>query len=180
MIASNDHIIYDVDPGWCGGTHDARDYRTSNLRVFLETDPTRLMIAADSTYPISLKVMKHYEHPANCMQRELDNPLNGLRTVSSENVYGRLKQRFPILGEMRSDFSQAQRIVVTCCVLHNMAEHFLDEVSADVDGNDPHGRPLVDADHKGNLPFLGPLEVKVDRYLPGYRIPKKAGYSEQP
>ena len=63
------------------------------------------MIAVDSSYPLSLKVMKHYERPTLQMHHTFNRKLNGLRTVSSENVYGRLKQRFPILQQLRMDLA---------------------------------------------------------------------------
>ena len=147
QICSNDKVIYDVDAGWPGSTHDARVFRASRLRNFLETDQSRYMIAADSAYPISLKVMKHYERPTLQMHHTFNCRLNGLRTVSSENVYGRLKQRFPILRQLRMDLTRAQRVVLACCVLHNMAEEFKDEVP-------PRGRVpahlLDDADDDDN------------------------------
>ena len=59
QIVSNDRYIYDVDCGWPGSTHDARVWRASNARVHLELDRSRFLIAADSAYPTSLKVMKH-------------------------------------------------------------------------------------------------------------------------
>ena len=126
QICSNDKVIYDVDAGWPGSVHDARVFRTSRLRDFLERDQSRYMIAADSAYPISLKVMKHYERPTIQMHHTFNRRLNGLRTVSSENVYGRLKQRFPILRQLRMFLVSSQNVVLACCVLHNMSEAFKD------------------------------------------------------
>lgn len=164
QIVSNDRYIYDVDCGWPGSTHDARVWRASDARVHLELDRSRFMIAADSAYPISLKVMKHYETPLIPMHRRFNVRLNGLRTISSENVYARLKQRFPILREMRSDFQTSQRIVIACCVLHNIAEKFKDELPADVDHLDPYRRPMADVDLY-DLPaeiLIEPRSVEVD------------------
>ena len=42
--------------------------------------------------PISLQVMKHYERLDIQMHHTFIHKLKGPRTVSSENVYGRLKQ----------------------------------------------------------------------------------------
>ena len=39
------------------------------------------------------------------MHHTFNRKLNGLRTVSSENVCGRLKQRFPILQQLRMDLA---------------------------------------------------------------------------
>ena len=76
----------------------------------------------------------------------------------------RLKQRFPILCEMRSDFQTSQRIVIACCVPHNIAEKFKDELPADVDHLDPYRRPMVDVDLY-DLPaeiLFEPRSVEVD------------------
>ena len=43
-------------------------------------------------------------------------------------VCGLLKQRFPILRQLRMDLARAQRVVLVCCVLHIMAEYFKDDV----------------------------------------------------
>ena len=66
QIVSNDRYIYDVDCGWPGSTHDARVWRASNARVHLELDRSRFLIAADSAYPTSLKVMKHWNQWNSC------------------------------------------------------------------------------------------------------------------
>ena len=80
------------------------------------------------------------------MHRRFNVRLNSLCTISSENVYARLKQRFPILREMRSYFQTSQRIIIACCVLHNIAEKFKDELPVDVDRLDPYRRPMADVD----------------------------------
>ncbi len=36
----------------------------------------------------------------------------------------------------------SQRIVLACCILHNIAEHSFDKVPFEIDENDPFGRPL--------------------------------------
>ena len=144
QIVSNDKVIYSVDAGWFGSAHDARVWRRSQAKADLENpeEPHEFLLAADMAYPISLKVLKHYESPSTRQEHHFNKILNGLRTLSSECVYARLKQRFPILREMRCNVKNSQRIVLACCILHNMAEHSFDEVPFEIDENDPFGRPL--------------------------------------
>ena len=62
----------------------------------------------------------------------------------TENLYGRLKVRFPILREQRHHLMFAQRIVVACAVLHNIAAKLNDEVNP-ITADDPLQRPYEEA-----------------------------------
>ena len=128
QICSNDKVIYNFDAGWPGSTHDARVFRARRLRNFLETDQSMYMIAADSAYPLSLKVMKHYERPTLQMHHTFNRMASVQQILRMYIVCGLLKQRFPILRQLRMDLARAQRVVLVCCVLHIMAEYFKDDV----------------------------------------------------
>ena len=90
--------------------------------------------------------------------------LCAIRTRMTEHIYGQLKQRFPILREMRRHFRTSQKIIIVCCILHNMAEFLLDEVPDEVNEMDPHKRPLPGVDvgrvpeegTPGRLPYFDP------------------------
>ena len=76
--------------------------------------------------------------------------LAALRTRCTENIYGRHKQRFPILRAMRSHLQAAQRQIVVCCILHNIADTLSDKGPDQVEDDDD----VVEAD--GDRPLLPP------------------------
>ena len=59
--------------------------------------------------------------------RLFNRRLSGLRIVTSENIYGRWKKRFPILKNMRTDLELSQKIIISTAVLHNIAQILGDE-----------------------------------------------------
>ena len=163
MIVANDRYIYDVDCGWFGSAHDAWIWNRSSAKMHIENDPSRYIILGDSAYPLSTKLMKPYD--ANSRHQLAFNArLCAIRTRMTEHIYGQLKQRFPILREMRHHFRTSQKIIIVCCILHNMAEFLLDEVPDEVNEMDPHKRPLPGVDvgrvpeegTPGRLPYFDP------------------------
>ena len=70
----------------------------------------------------------------------------------TENVFGRLKQRFPVLRELRTNLRYSQRIIVVCCILHNFAVLLGDELPHDVNASDPHRRPLPGSEDVALMP----------------------------
>lgn len=146
LILANDKLIYSVDVGHPGCSHDSRVWSNSEAKKFVESNASlHYMVAADSAFPLSVKLMKPYsiaEAGADASKRRFNSKLSGLRTEMTENVFGRLKQRFPILRELRYNLQYAQRTTLACCVLHNIAVFLEDEVPAEVDSADPHNRRL--------------------------------------
>lgn len=138
QFVSNHKYIYSVDAQWYGSAHDARIWKRSVAKVMVEASTSGHIIAGDSAYPLSTSLIKPFANPTRT-QKIFNGALSGVRTRLTENVYGRLKARFPILREMRHDLVYSQRIVVACAVLHNMAEFFMDKVD-DVTAQDPFGR----------------------------------------
>ena len=77
---------------------------------------------------------------AQCPRKRLFNKrISGLRTVMSENIYGVLKRRFPILKSMRTDLVLSQKIVIATAVLFNIARMWKDDgpdIDEDTDSDD--------------------------------------------
>jgi hypothetical protein len=149
VIADDRKIIYDVDCDWHGGVHDARMWRNSTAKQFVEQQ-RKYMMAGDSAYPISPVLMKPFsnqEAAANASKRLFNRRLCGLRTVMSENVYGIWKQRFPCLRHMRAHVRLAKKMIIATAILHNIsilwgdddpppADDDEEEDSSDDDGSD--------------------------------------------
>ena len=138
---ANEKYILDVDCSWPGSTHDSRVWNRSAVKAYMERQ-RRFCIAGDSGYPISEVLMKPYPtaEGAQCPRKRLFNKrISGLRTVMSENIYGVLKRRFPILKSMRTDLVLSQKIVIVTAVLFNIARMWKDDgpdIDEDTDSDD--------------------------------------------
>ena len=62
--------------------------------------------------------------------------LSGIRTESSECIYGMLKRRWPILKCMRVHLPFAMDLILCCCILHNIAVKWNIEEVGDEDPDD--------------------------------------------
>ena len=60
---------------------------------------------------------------------------------------------------MRSHLQTAQRQIVVCCILHNIAETLSDELPDQVETDDPHQRPVVEARPLVPPPGVAPILV---------------------
>lgn len=142
QFISNHKYIYSVDASWFGSAHDSRVFKRSVGKVTVEQieHESGHLIAGDSAYPLSRSLIKPFSAPTTRTEGAFNGALSGARTLMTENVYGRLKGRFPILREMSHYLNYSQRIVVACSVLHNIAESLNDEID-DVTPDDPLRRP---------------------------------------
>ena len=90
----------------------------------------RFLVAGDTGYPISEVLIKPYstrEVGGDVRKRTFNRRLSGLRTVMSENIYGVLKRRFPILRNMRTHLVASQKIIIATGILFNIGRQLGDE-----------------------------------------------------
>lgn len=84
----------------------------------------QFLVAGDSGYPISdvlIKPFPNREALVDHRKAEFNTRLSRIRTVSTENIFGILKRKFPILKTLRAHHSRARRIVIACAILHNIS-----------------------------------------------------------
>ena len=89
-------------------------------------------------------------------KRRFNYKHSGLRTVMTEHIFGRLKKRFPILRHLRYHLELSQKVIVACCILHNIAVKFKTPLPPDVtvdeaddeDGDEDDDFPLDYADEQ--------------------------------
>ena len=138
----NDKFFYHADVSWYGSAHDSRAYRRSMGRWDVERieRETGMMIVGNSAYQLSPSLMKPFGGVTTPTEAKFNTQLSRVRTLFTECNFGRLKARLPILREMRHHLMMSQRIIVVCCILHNIAAMLNDEVD-DVTADDPLGRP---------------------------------------
>ncbi len=112
---------------WAGSTHDARVWRSSSTKAFME-EQEEFVCLGDTAYPMSRTLMKPYADPSGNRQVAFNRALCGARTQMTENVIGMWKKRFPILQKgIGTRLGAAARIVRVCALLHNLSRGLGDE-----------------------------------------------------
>jgi hypothetical protein len=84
----------------------------------------QFLVAGDSGYPISDVLIKPYpnrEALVDPRKAEFNTRHSRIRTVSTENIFGIVKKKFPILKTLRAHYERARRIVIACAILHNIS-----------------------------------------------------------
>jgi hypothetical protein len=90
--------------------------------------------------------MKPYHRPDDANKRRFNKKLSGLRTVSTENVIGLWKLRFPALKiGLKTRINTSCDIIVATAVLHNLALLWCepdplenDQEDNEIENNGPH------------------------------------------
>ncbi len=125
LVGNNKHLIVDLDVDWHGSAHDAVVWTHSHAKAVIETQyGGEFLIAGDGAYPISEVLIKPFstdESIEDRLKRQFNVRLCGIRTVCTENLFARLKQRFPVLRNMRRHYDNAKKTIIAVCCLHNMS-----------------------------------------------------------
>jgi hypothetical protein len=80
-----------------------------------------LYLIANFAYPIHTYLQKNWKSPHYEKKKSYDNVMNLGRMVF-ENVFGTLKNMWPILKHLNSRVNKTPKITITCCWLHNNYE----------------------------------------------------------
>lgn len=163
-ICNEKGVFIDVSIGSPGRMHDARVFRLSpifaqlsNVQNFL---PAFHHLIGDSGYPLLRNLMKPYQDNGHLRrdQQIYNNKLSSIRSII-ERAFGLLKTKFRRLRFSEvNEPDTANRIVMTCCVLHNFLlkqnnneDDYLPEEIYHVDGlPDGINNEIIndDAEHK--------------------------------
>ena len=130
QVVGNENRICDIDCRWPGGTHDSNIYHFSEARQHMESQIT-YKCAGDSGYAISQIMVKPYTtaEALNDNRKALFNhKLSSIRTIMTENIFGRWKQRFPILRNLSTHLVLSQKIILATAILHNIATLWNEEI----------------------------------------------------
>lgn len=125
-IASVDLKVMNIVSRWPGSTHDQTIFINSLIkRRFERGDFEDFILIGDSGYantwylatPFTVNNNEDRNHQREAYNRSIISTRNVV-----ERSYGVIKRRFPVLAYgMRVKLSTAQRIIVACAVLHNIA-----------------------------------------------------------
>ena len=123
-----------VMAGCQGSFNDKRVFRLSGIPQLLQQLPAGYFIVGDKGFTFTPKCMVPYRTTQiNTRDRVRFNSWLSACRVKIEHAFSSLKSRWRILKDMDLKVSQAARVIVACCLLHN----FL------LDNNDewPHNIP---------------------------------------
>ncbi len=147
MLVGNDkHLIIDLDVDWHGAAHDANVWCHSHAKAVIESQyGGEFLIAGDGAYPISEVLIKPFstdESVESRQKRQFNVRLCAIRTVCTENLFARLKQRFPVLRNMRRHYLNAKKTIIAVCCLHNISIRWDDVDPEPVQAPQQHPLPM--------------------------------------
>ena len=141
-------LFWDVCVGYAGSVHDARVLKQSELwerlgdGQILGTNKATIsgldvghFLIGDPAYPLQKWLMKPFADTGRLTpeQHKFNYSVSRARSVV-ETAFGRLKGRWRCLMK-RNDckVEMVKKMVLTCCVLHNICEEYGDRFSEDTD-----------------------------------------------
>lgn len=129
-IASANLKVLNVITKWPGATHDSAIFYDSQIRYrFEQGDFGNYILVGDAGYKNTAYLATPFlPHSVGANEREtavreLYNASQIRTRQCVERSYGVLKRRFPILslGMRLRDLDTVRNIIVSCCILHNVA-----------------------------------------------------------
>lgn len=140
---NSEEKVTSVDASWPGSTHDSRIWRRSEIKRVIMNHNGAASLLGDSGYAIAPWLVTPFLPPTNRNEIAFNTQHKKERVVI-ERVFGQLKKRFPILGNLiRINLEKVPKTFIACSVLHNIGKHLNDVIydeetfDEDVDENDP-------------------------------------------
>ncbi|XP_067145076.1 uncharacterized protein [Centruroides vittatus] len=137
-VCSHDLSFIDCSCGWPGSTRDAQAFQSSGLYQGAIEDPSRMFpsnthIVADSAYPLDEWLMTPYEDNGFLTEKErIYNDVLARSRSYIVHAFAMLKSRFCRLKRVEiSNVEKVSKLVLTCCVLHNLCLQTEDDVDID-------------------------------------------------
>ena len=142
QVVGNDSRICDIDCSWPGSANDSTIYHYSAVKQHMESQVT-YKCAADSGYRISQIMVKPYDTVAaynDRRKKKFNSALSAIRTIMTENIFGRWKKRFPIITNLRTHLELSQKIIIATAILHNIATLWSDPLPEGEEEDDEEER----------------------------------------
>lgn len=149
--------ITSVDAQWPGSVHDSRIWKLSSVCRLISEFNGSACLLGDSGYGIAPWMITPFKNPTTTAEMKF-NTLHSKERVIIERIFGQLKKRFPILGNVvRIPSEKIPKLIVCCAVLHNVAKHLNDsfECELPVTDNPDYVEPEV---NEGNIKERGELK----------------------
>ncbi|XP_065193200.1 putative nuclease HARBI1 [Sycon ciliatum] len=162
-VCDRNLMFTDVYCGWPGSVHDARVFDNSPLKQLATADvdqffPGESFIVGDSAYPLLSWVMTPFRDDGHLTAAQTNyNYKHSSTRMCIERAFALLKGRWRQLKYLNvTNVENMTHIVLTACVLHNMAIMHEDDVNdflndlpeGDVPNPTLHFQPNIGAVHK--------------------------------
>ena len=122
LMLCNQKCILAVDADYAGSTHDSRIYKNSEIKPFVESSPYNC--AGDSAFQLGKGMITPYPHNQIAGTRgykaKFNHAHSQVRTVMTENIFGRLTKLFPTLKTITSPYMTARKTIIAACILFNV------------------------------------------------------------
>ncbi|XP_052772677.1 uncharacterized protein LOC128211697 [Mya arenaria] len=131
------HRIIDVVVRWPGSVHDSRVLRESGLFDLFEGGHANgYYLLGDSGYPAKRWLLTPYLAPQNATVEGYNRSHKITRALVERSI-GQLKKRFGVLhGEINLEPHKVCKVIVACCVLHNICKERAIPINGDDDSDD--------------------------------------------
>ena len=142
QVVGNNSRICDIDCSWPGSANDSTIYHYSAVKQHMESQVT-YKCAADSGYRISQIMVKPYDTVAaynDRRKKKFNSALSAIRTIMTENIFGRWKKRFPIITNLRTHLELSQKMIIATAILHNIATLWSDPLPEGEEEDDEEER----------------------------------------
>ena len=171
ILGGFDRRIYNINLGAPGSYYDSAVWTLSRAKAWFEVKFPQRYVLGDNAYAQSDFLMTPYSEAESRID---DNKClfnirhSSARVEMTENIYGMMKRRFPIVKYIRTKLRNAIRITTAAAILHNMELDCNDEVP---DDDHPDCKRLKDIDDEVDelnrpiiLNHLNPGERKTRAY----------------
>lgn len=120
--------------GYSGRCHDAHIFNCSGLARAIHVDkvfPPDYHLLGDAAYGLHMNMMCPYAGENLTAAKEAHNYTHSATRMVVERSFSDLKSRWLRLQTMRNDLELVNRIIATCCCLHNISLDYGDIDSTD-------------------------------------------------
>ena len=163
IVVGNNSIITDVYAEWPGRLHDSRIFRNSPLLEKFMAGEYRGILLGDSGYACSNIVLTPKGAELNDKDRRYNASHKRCR-CGVERAYGQLKRRFQCLHcELRLEPGKVCKVIVACCILHNLAKRWNTPLPPPNDDIPPLEQPPPDEERDGHQITL--RDIIINRYF---------------
>ena len=134
-VCAPDKSFTFIQAGFPGSAHDARVFKLCSLYTKMQQhDATyfpspHFHIVGDSAFGLHKYLMVPFKNTGNLSAAQLrSNRKLSMGRVNIENTFALLKCRFRRLKFISADIDRIPKIFKACCVLHNIALHYSDDL----------------------------------------------------
>lgn len=143
-VCDSDAMLRYINIGFTGKVHDSRVFNESMLKSKIDSGdiPSEYHFLGDSGYALHLNTMVQYIDYGNLLESQtIFNKRHSSTRMIIERTFGLLKSRWRKLNLLDCELHNVNKIIVACCVLHNITLKYGDLRAYLDDNSNPHSHP---------------------------------------